>query len=522
MIAATAGPGLIGGLLVGLTFAKTLAQVNNIPFIGVNHLEGHALTARLTNNIDYPFLLLLVSGGHTNFYFIEGINKYFYLGGTLDDAIGEAYDKVANILELGFPGGPNIEKLAKKGNGSLIPLPKPLIQINNLDLSFSGLKTAVLNIVKNRPKNHIFSLADVAASFQKSISDILCKKITIAINIMNEKKVNYNNVVIAGGVAANKYLRKNLYTEVEKNNKKLFLPPVNLCTDNGAMIAWAGYELYQSGIRSNMDFKASPRWAIRRNEGEKMKNNILVLGAGAWGTAIANLLAENIKEDVLIWGYEKKVVDEINNLSTNNIFLPKVKLNKNLIATNSYIGKKANIIFIVVPSQYVNNIIKEYIVTLSSKDSSRLSLVICSKGFDLKRGKLLSQVLEVYCPLSKIAILSGPSFAKLVANKKPTAITIASKNKHLANKISALLHNNYFRVYVNNDIISVQINGALKNVLAIAAGLTEGLGYGENARAAIISRGLVEIEKISIALGGKKGSVLGLSGIGDILINMHL
>lgn len=262
LIAATAGPGLIGGLLVGLTFAKTLAQVNNIPFIGVNHLEGHALTARLTDNIDYPFLLLLVSGGHTNFYFIEGINKYFYLGGTLDDAIGEAYDKVANILELGFPGGPQVERLAKKGNESLIPLPKPLIKINNLDLSFSGLKTAVLNIIKNRSKNHIFSSADVAASFQKSISDILCRKISIAINIMNEKKVKYNNVVIAGGVAANKYLRKNLYAEVEKNNKKLFLPPVNLCTDNGAMIAWAGYELYQSGIKSNMDFKASPRWPL--------------------------------------------------------------------------------------------------------------------------------------------------------------------------------------------------------------------------------------------------------------------
>ena len=258
--------------------------------------------------------------------------------------------------------------------------------------------------------------------------------------------------------------------------------------------------------------------AIGGNEGEKMKENILVLGAGAWGTTLANLLAENIKRDVLIWGYEKKVVDEINNLSTNNIFLPKVKLNKNLIAVNSYVGKPASIIFIVVPSQYVSDIIKKYIASLPSKDSSILSLVICSKGFDLKRRKLLSESLEVYCPLSKIAILSGPSFAKLVATKKPTAITLASKNKHLAIKISKLLHNNYFRVYINKDIISVQINGALKNVLAIAAGLREGLGYGENARAAIISRGLVEIEKISIALGGKKGSVLSLSGIGDIIL----
>ena len=266
LIAATAGPGLIGGLLVGLTFAKTLAQVNSIPFVGVNHLEGHALTTRLTDNIDYPFLLLLVSGGHTNFYFIEGVNKYNCLGGTLDDAIGEAYDKVANILDLGFPGGPNIEKLAEKGNDNLIPLPKPLIKKNNLDLSFSGLKTAVLNLIKNKSKSDIFSSADIAASFQKSVSEILCKKIAIAINIIDKKKVRCNNVVIAGGVAANQYLRKNIRIEVEKNNKKLFLPPVNLCTDNGAMIAWAGYELYQNGIRSNMKIRARPRWPLEAME----------------------------------------------------------------------------------------------------------------------------------------------------------------------------------------------------------------------------------------------------------------
>ena len=165
-------------------------------------------------------------------------------------------------MDLGFPGGPNIEALAKKGNDNLISLPKPLIKKNNLDLSFSGLKTAVLNIIKQKTKSDTFSSADIAASFQKSISDILCKKISIAINFTEENKMRYQNVVIAGGVAANKYLRKNLRIEVEKNNKKLFLPPVNLCTDNGAMIAWAGYELYQNGARSDMDFRARPRWPL--------------------------------------------------------------------------------------------------------------------------------------------------------------------------------------------------------------------------------------------------------------------
>ena len=262
LIAATAGPGLIGGLLVGLTFAKTLSQVNNIPFVGVNHLEGHALTARLTENLNYPFLLLLVSGGHTNFYFINNVNQYFYLGGTLDDALGEAYDKVANILDLGFPGGPLIEKLARKGNANIVNLPKPLINKNNLDLSFSGLKTAVLNLKKNNKNKSCFSDADIAASFQKAVSDILCKKISLAIKLCEERFTKFQNVVVAGGVASNAYLRKKLQNTVNKEQKIIYMPPINLCTDNAAMIAWAGFELYNKGIESQLDFKARPRWPL--------------------------------------------------------------------------------------------------------------------------------------------------------------------------------------------------------------------------------------------------------------------
>lgn len=260
LIAATVGPGLIGGLLVGLTFAKTLSQVNAIPFIGVNHLEGHALTIRLTNEVEYPFLLLLVSGGHSNFYFISNVNSYKFLGGTLDDALGEAFDKVANILELGFPGGPQLELLAQKGDYKKISLPKPLINSKNLDMSFSGLKTAVLNNSK-KGKNDI-SNSDLAASFQKSVAEVLCKKISLAIDISNKESFNFKNVVVSGGVAANNYLRKKIINTVKSKGKSIFFPPPNLCTDNGAMIAWAGYELYRAGLKSKLNMKAKPRWPL--------------------------------------------------------------------------------------------------------------------------------------------------------------------------------------------------------------------------------------------------------------------
>ena len=261
LIAATVGPGLIGGLLVGLTFAKTLSQVNRIPFIGVNHLEGHALTARLANKVEYPFLLLLVSGGHSNFYFISDINDYKFLGGTLDDALGEAFDKVANILGLDFPGGPQLELLAMKGDYKKVSLPKPLINVKSLDMSFSGLKTAVFNCKNEIDKNNI-SRCDLAASFQKSVADVLCKKISLAIDISNKEFSNYKNVVVSGGVAANNYLRKKIIENVKLKNKLVFFPPTDLCTDNGAMIAWAGYELYTAGVKSKLNVKAKPRWPL--------------------------------------------------------------------------------------------------------------------------------------------------------------------------------------------------------------------------------------------------------------------
>ena len=261
LIAATAGPGLIGGLLVGLTFAKTLSQVKKIPFVAVNHLEGHALTTRLTNDINFPFLLLLVSGGHTSFYLVKNVNDYKILGSTLDDAVGEAFDKVAKMIGIDFPGGPNLEKLAKDGDQDAFSFAKPLLYKPDLNLSFSGLKTSVMQIIKKEKVNN-FIREDIAASFQKTIADILCIKLDRAISTSEKRIEGLKNIVIAGGVASNVYLRSKLQSIVEKNHKNCYFPPINLCTDNGAMIAWAGYERYMMGLENRLNFGAKPRWRL--------------------------------------------------------------------------------------------------------------------------------------------------------------------------------------------------------------------------------------------------------------------
>ena len=270
IIASTAGPGLIGGLLVGLSFAKTLAQVQKIPFIAVNHLEGHVLTPRLINEIKFPYLVLLISGGHSNFYYLQNINKYSFIGGTLDDAVGEAFDKIGKALGLKFPGGPEVEKRALEGNENAFIFPKPLLKTGHTDLnlSFSGLKSHIIKII-NDNKGNLHSknfVADISASFQKTISDILINKLKRAIKYCNNKFPPYESVVIAGGVASNTYLRKRFIDAISSNKKKPFIPPANLCTDNGAMIAWAGYESFRLGYSSPLNFKALPRWPLEKGK----------------------------------------------------------------------------------------------------------------------------------------------------------------------------------------------------------------------------------------------------------------
>lgn len=262
-IAVTGGPGLIGGVIVGVMFAKAIASAIKKPFIAINHLEGHALTARLTNNIEFPYLLLLVSGGHSQILIVENVGKYQLLGNTLDDAIGESFDKVAKMLKLGYPGGPQVEKRAKLGDPHSFKFPQPLAHQNNCNFSFSGLKTAVRNEILKHDLIDDLLINNVCASFQFTISKILCKKIGRAIKIFQQ---NYSkdspNIVLAGGVGANLFIRQSLTNFLSSIGSSLTVPPVHLCTDNAAMIAWAGIERFKQGYTSKLDFEPISRWPL--------------------------------------------------------------------------------------------------------------------------------------------------------------------------------------------------------------------------------------------------------------------
>ena len=260
-VASTAGPGLVVCLSVGLSFGKSFANSLNKPFIAVNHLEGHALSPRLNSNLDYPYLLLLISGGHSQFLSVEGLGKYKRLGTTIDDALGEAFDKTAKLLGIEFPGGPQIEVLAKKGNPNKYDLPKPIFNKGGCNLSFAGLKTSILKITKNIKSDQ--EKYDLAASFQKTVLEILYKKTKIAFNeFENKNKVKEKQFIIAGGVAANKNIRLMLEKLCIEENYHSIFPPIELCGDNAAMIALVGLEKFKIKQFDNLNHPAKPRWPL--------------------------------------------------------------------------------------------------------------------------------------------------------------------------------------------------------------------------------------------------------------------
>ena len=264
-IAATAGPGLIVCLTVGLNIGKSIAAFANKPFIGVNHLEGHALSPGLENKIEFPYLLLLISGGHTQYLIVKDVNNYEQLGTTIDDALGEAFDKTAKMLKLGYPGGPNVEKFSKLGDKNYFKLPEPIINKAGCNLSFAGLKTAVLRESKkiNEEEQLRYNLA---ASFQNTINKILYKKTEIAIKDFKDKtQTKKVRLVVAGGVAANISIRENLSSLGKKLNFETIYPNLKFCGDNAAMIAWAGIKRFKKKLTNNLNISARSRWPLDEN-----------------------------------------------------------------------------------------------------------------------------------------------------------------------------------------------------------------------------------------------------------------
>ena len=262
-IAATAGPGLIGGVLVGLTTAKALAAALDKPLVAVNHLEAHALTARLTDGVAFPYLMLLVSGGHSQFVLVRGVGDYERWGTTIDDALGEAFDKVAKLLSLGHPGGPAVEQTALAGDPKRFAFPRPLLRERRLDFSFSGLKTAVRLEAEKRQPLSDQDVADIAASFQAAVCDVVATRTGQALERFRvELPEHPPQLVVAGGVAANKRIGAALREAADAAGGQLVIPPPALCTDNGAMVAWAGAERLALGVRDRLDVVARPRWPL--------------------------------------------------------------------------------------------------------------------------------------------------------------------------------------------------------------------------------------------------------------------
>ena len=269
-VVASAGPGLIGGLIVGSQFAKGVALAHRLPYVAVNHLEAHALTARLPglvpDGLAFPYLLLLVSGGHCQCVAVEGVGHYVRLGSTMDDAAGEAFDKVAKLLGLGWPGGPALEKLAAGGDAGRHAFPRPLLGRPGCDFSFSGLKTAVALEVGRLGSGALPApvAADIAASFQRAVAEVLADRATHAMTMMRERSPAARALVVAGGVAANGAVRAALATAAAAHGFELIAPPVRLCTDNAVMVAWAGIERLRLGLTNEMSFAPRPRWPLEQ------------------------------------------------------------------------------------------------------------------------------------------------------------------------------------------------------------------------------------------------------------------
>ncbi len=519
-VAATAGPGLIGGVMVGLVTAKALAMASATPLIAVNHLEGHALSPRLSDpGLGFPYALLLVSGGHCQILRVDGVGRYRRLATTIDDALGEAFDKTAKILGLGFPGGPAVERTAQQGDPRAVPLPRPMVGSGEPHFSFAGLKSAVLRAHESGRHD----AADIAASFQQAAVDCITDRLQIALAGMRDVET----LVVAGGVAANaKDPRRAGEPRRATRHALRRAAAVALhrqCGDDrlgrhraagsGRLHARPAGHIGASALAARSGGRAGPRSGGQgMSEMRGSKGCVGVLGAGAWGTALAQMLAAGGRE-VLIWARERELVEEINSTHTNSLFLPSARLSPSIRATGELDEVGAlDVLLVVTPAQHTGRV-------LGAMPRHPHDLVLCSKGIEAGSGRLMNEVASAAAPGSAVAVLSGPTFAHEVAAGLPTAVTLAcSAGEEQWERIAPVIARPTFRPYFSDDVTGAEIGGSVKNVLAIACGVVDGLGLGQNARAALIARGYAEMLRFGEALGARAETLAGLCGLGDLVL----
>ena len=524
-VAATAGPGLVGGVMVGLSFAKAVAVARGLPLIAVNHLEGHALSARLAGEANYPFLLLLVSGGHCQLLTVEGVGRYQRLGSTIDDAAGEAFDKIAKALGLGYPGGPALEALAERGDASRYDLPRALLGRKDCDFSFSGLKTAAARLAEGVTDDQ--DRADLAAAVQGCHRAPACRTLRSRARGIRQgprpspvrgrrrRRGQPHRAQDAGSRGRRARVR------IPRAAAGLLHRQRRDDRAGGRGAAGAGPDLVPrcggaTALAAGRGRGAGQPNPQARSEGSQGVNEYRtagVIGGGAWGTALA-LVCARAGLKTTLWAREPEVVEQIRTERENTPFLPGFTL-FDVEATGDLADlADSDLILAVPPAQHMRATLEAF------KPHARpgLPIVLCAKGVERGTNALMTRVLKETLPSAAPAVLSGPSFAKEVAQGLPAAVTLASNNAQLALDLAEVLATPTFRPYVADDMIGAEAGGALKNVLAIACGISEGKGLGKSAHAALITRGFAEMTRYAVAVGAKPETLAGLCGLGDLVL----
>ena len=526
-VAVTAGPGLIGGVLAGVMFAKGIAAGRGLPLWGVNHLAGHALTPRLVEDVAFPYLVLLVSGGHCQFLAVEGPEAFRRLGGTIDDAPGEAFDKVAKLLGLGQPGGPAVEAEAAAGDAARFALPRPLIDRDGCDLSFSGLKTAVRRardlVVEAKGGLTRADRADLCAGFQAAVAETLAEKTRRATLAFRDRHPGAPAVLaVAGGVAVERRGPRRAGGGRRGRAGPVPGPAAGALhrqrrddrLGGGGADGGGGARRPRAGGPAALAARRGGAADARRRP-QGGQGVIAVIGAGAFGTALAVAEAAEGRE-VRLWGRDAAAMAEAER-ARRAPRLPDAALPETLRCVSDLAElRAASAVLLALPAQVTGTFLSAQGAALPSAP-----VVLCAKGIDAGGLGLQTEIAAASAPGRDLAALTGPGFAAEIARGLPTALTLACADPRVGRELQAGLATRRLRLYLTDDVIGAQLGGALKNVIAIACGMVEGAGLGASARAALMTRGFAEMTRLAVALGARPETLAGLSGLGDLSLTCN-